>query len=258
MNLLVETYRRQVESKENEEYPKWDLSVRPLVPVLCGPQPLVCPSSVPNTTPVLVCCEQQPLPKLPVPELRKTLAAYVSCVEAVEAPADVERVRALADRFAGGSISDDAKGDDGPEAEAEGARLQRLLEARAAREENWAYRLWLEEMYLVVREPLPVWSNPGLVFPTQRFLADEQQLSFAARLVAGVLDYKAIIDVYASSASSFFSPRTLHSQPPPLSLLSSIRSLSHRNRFLSVFKRCGGECLLIRGPHGCIRIHSGA
>ena len=218
MNLLVETYRRQVESKEKEEYPKWDLSVRPLVPVLCGPQPLVCPPSVPNATPVLVCCEQQPLPKLPVPELRKTLAAYVSCVEAVEAPADVERVRALADRFAGGSISDDAKGDGGPEAEAEGARLQRLLEARAAREENWAYRFWQEDMYLANRVPLPVWSNPGLVFPTQRFLSDEQQLRFAARLVAGVLDYKAIIDVYATTTitttttttSSSCSPRNLH------------------------------------------------
>ena len=201
---------RKVASQENEEFPKWDLSVRPLVPVLCGPQPVVRPPPVPAATPVLVCCEQKPLPKLPVPELRATLAAYVRCVEAVEAPADVERVRALADRFAGGS-SDDAKGDGGPEAEAEGARLQRLLEARAAREENWAYRYWQEDMYLANRVPLPVWSNPGLVFPTQRFLADEQQLRFAARLVAGVLDYKAIIDVYASSsASSSFSPRTLH------------------------------------------------
>ena len=85
MSLLLETYCRQMESKEKEKeaYPKWDLSVRPLVPVFCGPQPVVRPPPVSTPTSMLVCCEQKPLPKLPVPELRKTLAAYVRCVEAV-------------------------------------------------------------------------------------------------------------------------------------------------------------------------------
>lgn len=204
MTLFLHSYVRQVASQENEEFPQWDLSVRhiPFVPVLCGPrQVLQAP-----TKPAHVCCEQKSLPKLPVPELRATLAAYVRCVEAVEAPADVERVRALADRFAGADIlTGNRSGSDGleSEAEAEGVRLQRLLEALAAREENWAYRFWQEDMYLANRVPLPVWSNPGLVFPTQRFLSDEQQLRFAARLVAGVLDYKAIIDVYAFTRHHF-------------------------------------------------------
>ena len=79
-----------------------------------------------------------------------------------------------------------------------GRILHELIEKRSETLDNWAYEWWLDDMYLKNKLPLPIWSNPGIVFPAQNFVSDEQQLRFAARLVAGILDYKTIIDAYAS------------------------------------------------------------
>ena len=49
--------------------------------------------------------------------------------------------------------------------------------------------------YLGYRAPLPVWSSPGIIMPPQDFSnSDEKWLSFTARLVEAVLDYKKKID----------------------------------------------------------------
>lgn len=40
-----------------------------------------------------------------------------------------------------------------------------------------------------------VWSSPGIVWPRRDFNAVEDQLDYAARVVAGLIDFKKIIDV---------------------------------------------------------------
>ena len=49
--------------------------------------------------------------------------------------------------------------------------------------------------YLGYRAPLPVWSSPGIIMPPQDFSnSDEKWLSFTARFVEGILDYKRQLD----------------------------------------------------------------
>ena len=76
----------------------------------------------------------------------------------------------------------------------EGHSLQALLEARAAATENWLADWWLEMAYLGYRDPVIVWSSPGIVWPSQAFPDPQHWLRFAARVVAGALDYKIAVD----------------------------------------------------------------
>ena len=39
-----------------------------------------------------------------------------------------------------------------------------------------------------------VWSSPGAVFPQQNFKSEDDQLDYAARMVAGFMDFKLILD----------------------------------------------------------------
>ena len=56
-----------------------------------------------------------------------------------------------------------------------------LLEERSERLDNWAYDYWLADMYLNVRLPLPVNSNPAMVLPKRKFNNNAQMLSYTAR-----------------------------------------------------------------------------
>merc|ERR1719285_721657 len=53
---------------------------------------------------------------------------------------------------------------------------------------------WLEMAYLAYRDPVTVWSSPGLVWPHQNFTSQEDMLWFAASAVAGALHYKLGVD----------------------------------------------------------------
>ena len=54
---------------------------------------------------------------------------------------------------------------------------------------------WMDDMYMKVKLPLPVNSNPGMAFPRQHFEDDSARLRFTARLISGIMDYKTILDV---------------------------------------------------------------
>ena len=60
----------------------------------------------------------------------------------------------------------------------EGHALQALLEARAAEHDNWMADWWLEIAYLGYRDPVIVWSSPGIVWPNQKFADIQQQIRF--------------------------------------------------------------------------------
>ncbi|KAL8561763.1 hypothetical protein ACOMHN_010698 [Nucella lapillus] len=122
----------------------------------------------------------KPLPKLPVPELTSTLDKYLALLSTVVSEQDLSTTKHNVQQLTatGGW----------------GERLQRHLLQRQAQTDNWVYDWWLEDMYMKIRLPLPINSNPGMVFPRQRFSGVQQQLSYAVKFVFGILDYKTMID----------------------------------------------------------------
>ncbi|XP_072038688.1 choline O-acetyltransferase-like [Amphiura filiformis] len=124
-----------------------------------------------------------PLPQLPIPPLHQSLENYLRSLIPIVTPEQFENTRKIIEDFGkpGGR----------------GEYLQNKLLAYAATESNWSYRWWLDDMYLKIRLPLPINSNPGMVFPKQKFADEGQRLRFAAKLISGILDYKVIIDAKA-------------------------------------------------------------
>ena len=54
---------------------------------------------------------------------------------------------------------------------------------------------WLDMAYLGYRDPLTVWSNPGIVLPPQQFdNNDEIWLRHAAKIIDAALNYKSRLD----------------------------------------------------------------
>ncbi|KAJ8418230.1 hypothetical protein AAFF_G00139390 [Aldrovandia affinis] len=96
----------------------------------------------------------QALPKLPVPPLKQTLDTYLKCVKHLITEEKFQRTKAIVEKFG-------APG-------GLGEFLQRKLLERRERTDNWVYDYWLEDMYLSNR--------------------------FAARLISGLLEYKALLD----------------------------------------------------------------
>ncbi|KAM9831754.1 choline O-acetyltransferase b [Neosynchiropus ocellatus] len=120
------------------------------------------------------------LPKVPVPPLRQTLDTYLKCVQHLVKEEQFRKTKAIVEKFGapGGT----------------GEVLQKKLLERRERMKNWVYDYWLEDMYLNNRLALPVNSSPVMVFPKQTFRDPKDALRYAARLVRGVLEYKALIE----------------------------------------------------------------
>ena len=129
---------------------------------------------------IVVIGNKRPLPKLPVPELSSTLDKYLRCIMPIVSDDDYERTKAIVDKF----------GEEG----GVGQRLQAILEQQASEKENWAYDWWLDDMYLLNKAPLPINSNPAMVFPKETLRGEYGHLRFAARLISGIMDYKLVID----------------------------------------------------------------
>ena len=125
---------------------------------------------------------QLPLPKLPVPDLRLSFEKYLRCVMPIVDAESYERTEKLVEDFIrpGGL----------------GEMLQKKLFKIAEEKDNWvnhlksiktilnknlfnfrkAYDWWLNDMYLYNKLPLPINSNPGMVFPKQYFRDEDSQL----------------------------------------------------------------------------------
>ncbi|KAM6901374.1 carnitine O-acetyltransferase [Lycodopsis pacificus] len=123
---------------------------------------------------------QKGLPSLPVPPLQQTCERYISALEPIVEVDELKHTKELVDEFqkAGGV----------------GERLQRGLEKRARNTENWLSEWWVQVAYLDYRLPVVVHSSPGLVLPRMNFSDKQGQIRFAAKLIAGVLDFKMMID----------------------------------------------------------------
>ncbi|GCC18952.1 hypothetical protein chiPu_0018137 [Chiloscyllium punctatum] len=121
-----------------------------------------------------------PLPQLPVPPLKHTLERYLLALQPLVTPEELEQTREIVREFSRPySI---------------GSKLQDRLERRSRRTENWLTDWWLQNAYLECRLPLAVHSNPAVVLPKQNYNDWKGQLRFAAKLIAGVLDFKSEVD----------------------------------------------------------------
>uniref|UniRef100_A0A8B9LFC0 Carnitine O-acetyltransferase n=1 Tax=Astyanax mexicanus TaxID=7994 RepID=A0A8B9LFC0_ASTMX len=123
---------------------------------------------------------QDGLPKLPVPPLKQTCERYLATLEPLISEEEMEHTRELMAEFLrSGGV---------------GERLQRGLERRARKTENWLSEWWMQSAYLDSRMPVAVYTSPGVVLPPMHFQDRQGQMRFAAKLIAGVLDFKRMID----------------------------------------------------------------
>ncbi|KAM4576640.1 carnitine O-acetyltransferase-like [Odontesthes bonariensis] len=122
---------------------------------------------------------QDNLPKLPVPPLKQTCERYLASLEPIVSEEELEHTRQLVEEFLKGGV---------------GERLQKGLERQARKTENWLSEWWMQSAYLDCRMPVAVYTSPGVVLPRMHFEDRQGQMRFAAKLIAGVLDFKKMID----------------------------------------------------------------
>ncbi|KAB0800227.1 hypothetical protein PPYR_05967 [Photinus pyralis] len=120
------------------------------------------------------------LPKLPIPSLEQTLTKYEKTLQPILDESKQERLKKLIENF--GSPA------------GIGPRLQLHLIDKSEKLDNWAYKYWLNDMYLGNRAALPVNSNPGYLLPPRKFTTILDVARFAARIVDAALAHKAILD----------------------------------------------------------------
>ncbi|XP_078006139.1 carnitine O-acetyltransferase isoform X4 [Phascolarctos cinereus] len=123
---------------------------------------------------------QNSLPRLPVPPLQQTLDHYLQILQPIVSEEEWNNTKQLVDEFrSSGGV---------------GERLQKSLERRARKTDNWLSEWWLKTAYLQYRQPVVIHSSPGVLLPKQDFVDSQGQLRFAAKLIEGALDFKAMID----------------------------------------------------------------
>lgn len=120
------------------------------------------------------------LPHLPVPKLDDTLEKYLNTVKPFLNNDELKCTLKLLDNFKTGI----------------GKELQQLLERKASNSENWLADWWLNVAYLQYRDPVCVYSSPGLVFPFECFKTEEDRLLYTAKLILAAVSYKLDIDKY--------------------------------------------------------------
>ncbi|XP_066521545.1 choline O-acetyltransferase-like [Hoplias malabaricus] len=126
------------------------------------------------------CRDSNVRPKLPVPDLQQTLDTYLRYVKHLVPEPQFQKTKSTVEKFRkpGGT----------------GEMLQKKLLERREKTENWVNDYWLQDMYLNNRLALPVNSSPVVVFPKQSFRSRDHSLSYAARLILGMMEYKAMLD----------------------------------------------------------------
>uniref|UniRef100_A0AAR2LJ62 Choline/carnitine acyltransferase domain-containing protein n=1 Tax=Pygocentrus nattereri TaxID=42514 RepID=A0AAR2LJ62_PYGNA len=95
------------------------------------------------------------VPPQPVPPLAHTLQKYLTALQPLLPPDELEHTRKMVQRFGSpGGL---------------GKKLQQGLEKRARHSHNWITDWWVQWAYLESRQPLAVHSNPAISLPRQDF-----------------------------------------------------------------------------------------
>lgn len=119
------------------------------------------------------------LPRLPVPTLSQTIDKYIKSVTPFLSEDELRTTKKLLQDFSSENNI--------------GAKLQKLLLQKASVEENWLADWWLKNAYLAYRDPVVVFSSPGLVFPFEDFENEYQRLVYTASLILGAVKNKIMI-----------------------------------------------------------------
>jgi len=124
----------------------------------------------------------QVLPKLPIPPLQRSLDKYLRSIKPLVDEEDFAHTQSLVEVFS-------RKG-------GHGEKLQSQLVKRSAREDNWLEDWWLNSAYLDSRLPVPINSNPGVIFYKDLIVGNtlHEQLKLAARAVSGLMEFKSKLD----------------------------------------------------------------
>ncbi|XP_055853028.1 carnitine O-acetyltransferase-like [Episyrphus balteatus] len=122
---------------------------------------------------------KQNLLRYPALSLEETVAKFLKTAEPFLTPQELELNRKQADVF----LKCDAP------------KLQKLLEQAAAKDENWLADRWLRTAYLQYRDPLIIFSSPGMTFPRVTFNTDEELLVYTSKVIYCLIKYKEIIDL---------------------------------------------------------------
>ncbi|CAH0557685.1 unnamed protein product [Brassicogethes aeneus] len=117
------------------------------------------------------------LPHLPVPSVAQTTEKYLLSVTPFLNNEELNKTKQLLEKF-----------------KLETEILQKHLVHRAKNTENWLADWWLTCAYLEYRDPVVVYSSPGLVFPCENFENENDRLAYTAKMILGAVDYKLQID----------------------------------------------------------------
>lgn len=75
-----------------------------------------------------------------------------------------------------------------------GPELQVHLQKAADCSSNWLAERWLKTAYLQYRDPVMIYSSPGMTFPHKIFCSDDELCDYTAKVIFGMLKYKQTID----------------------------------------------------------------
>jgi len=122
---------------------------------------------------------QASLPKLLVPPLQQTLQKYITSVQPLLSPEELEKTKAVVKEF-------------GREGGA-GEKLQQALLERAENHENWLSEWWLRVAYLGYRLPVPVHSSPAIGYPRQPSGDEDTYIRTAAAYLLAVVKWNQLL-----------------------------------------------------------------
>merc|ERR1712241_1391914 len=126
--------------------------------------------------------QQESLLKLPLPSLSETIEKWLPTTLPHLSNSEYQVTKQVANDFIQNAEP-----------------LQKFLSDRASQKDNWFSDWWLDMAYLAYRDPLPVWSSPGIVLGSlskeQGFSSEEEWLLMGAKLTVAALEYKYQLDL---------------------------------------------------------------
>lgn len=140
----------------------------------------LCSASAISNKPVNYSTDgkRQQLLKFPALKLEETIPKFLKTAEPVLTKEELDETKRMAAEF-------QAK---------DGAELQKILEKVAETDDNWLAHRWLKAAYLTYRDPVTVYSSPGMTFPLQEFKTPADYYMYTAKLIQGLVKYKKIVD----------------------------------------------------------------
>uniref|UniRef100_A0A0N5BL58 Carn_acyltransf domain-containing protein n=1 Tax=Strongyloides papillosus TaxID=174720 RepID=A0A0N5BL58_STREA len=125
-------------------------------------------------TPELQKIGHNGLPKLTVPPLEDTLDKFILMAKPILNEEEFIKTRDMVNDFKASEIS---------------KILQNYLKEREDKLNNWLTPWWLDIAYLEGRDPLPIVTSPGMLFPKYNYNTLHGQLEYASKFIQSSLSY---------------------------------------------------------------------